>query len=78
MDAADKYRVIKVEYVINPLLIRRFKVAQTNLQKMRGGKMAYPVLAFHGTGEKSIDSICRFGFRMPGEKEFAHATDSGR
>ena len=39
--------------------------------------MSYPVLAFHGTKETNIHSICDTGFRVPGEANFEHATDIG-
>ena len=44
---------------------------------MRGEKMSYPGLAFHGTKENNIHSICNTGFRVPGEENFEHATDTG-
>ena len=44
---------------------------------MREEKMSYPVLAFHGTKENNIHSICNTGFRVPGEENFEHATDTG-
>ena len=40
--------------------------------------MSYPVLAFHGTQEANIHSICSTGFRVPGEANFEHATDTGK
>ena len=40
--------------------------------------MSYPVLAFHGTKEANIHSICSTGFRVPGEANFEHATDTGK
>lgn len=39
--------------------------------------MSYPVLAFHGTREANIHSICQEGFRVPGDTDFEHATDTG-
>ena len=74
---ADKYRVTKVEYVVNPAHIRRFKKARRELQKLWGDSMSYPVLAFHGTKEANINSICQQGFRVPGDANFEHATDGG-
>ena len=40
--------------------------------------MSYPILAFHGTKENNIHSICNTGFRVPGEENFEHATDTGK
>lgn len=77
VDTTDKYRITKVEYVVNPVLMRRFQKARQKLRKVRGEKMSYPVLAFHGTKENNIHSICNTGFRVPGEENFEHATDTG-
>ncbi|XP_078382045.1 uncharacterized protein LOC144664717 [Oculina patagonica] len=77
VDTTDKYRVTKVEYVVNPVMIRRFQKARQKLKKVRGEKMSYPVLAFHGTKETNIHSICNTGFRVPGDANFEHATDTG-
>ena len=77
VDTTDKYRVTKVEYVVNPVMIRRFQRARQKLKEIRGEKMSYPVLAFHGTKETNIHSICDTGFRVPGEANFEHATDIG-
>lgn len=77
VDTTDKYRVTKVEYVVNPVLIRRFQKARQKLKNSRGEEMSYPVLAFHGTKEENIHSICNTGFRVPGEANFEHATDTG-
>ena len=78
VDTTDKYRITKVEYVVNPVLIRRFQKARQKLQKVRGENMSYPVLAFHGTKENNIHSICNTGFRVPGEENFEHVTDTGK
>lgn len=78
INATDKYRVTNVEYVVNPVLIRRFQKAKEKLTKARGEQMAYPVLAFHGTKEENIHSICNTGFRVPGEENFEHSTDTGK
>ena len=40
--------------------------------------MSYPILAFHGTKETNIHSICDTGFRVPGDANFEHATDTGK
>ena len=77
VDTTDKYRVTKVEYVVNPVLIRRFQKSRQKLKNARGEEMSYPVLAFHGTKETNIHSICNTGFRAPGDANFEHATDTG-
>ncbi|XP_048239190.1 uncharacterized protein LOC124148675 [Haliotis rufescens] len=70
-------RVSKVEYVVNPTLVKRFKDARQHLKKTRGEDNSYPVLAFHGTEEKNIVPICETGFRVPGSAGFSHRTDTG-
>ena len=77
VDTTDKYRVTKVEYVVNPVLIRRFQKSRQKLKNARVEEMSYPVLAFHGTKETNIHSICNTGFRAPGDANFEHATDTG-
>ena len=77
VDTTDKYRVTKVEYVVNPVLIRRFQKSRQKLKNARGEETSYPVLAFHGTKETNIHSICNTGFRAPGDANFEHATDTG-
>ncbi|XP_064647654.1 uncharacterized protein LOC135500253 [Lineus longissimus] len=70
-------RVDRVEYVVNPKLVKKFREAREDLKKHRSEKMSYPVLAFHGTDEDNIRPICETGFRVPGEQGFSHATDTG-
>lgn len=45
---------------------------------MRGEDQSYPVLGFHGTKEENIPLISETGFRIPGEDNFQHATDTGK
>ena len=71
------YKVTKVEYVVQPTLINRFKEARQKIANVRGEDSSYPVLGFHGTREQNIESICETGFRVPGENGFEHATDPG-
>ncbi|XP_050418622.2 uncharacterized protein LOC126831981 [Patella vulgata] len=70
-------RITKVEYVVNPELVKRFKKAREDLKKSRGEDFSYPVLAFHGTQEKNITPICEKGFKSPGESGFKMRTDTG-
>ncbi|CAF0731653.1 unnamed protein product [Adineta steineri] len=69
--------VTKVEYVCNPVLIKNFNKARDELKEQRGVEYSYPVLAFHGTAVANIQPICETGFKIPGQKGFKHATDSG-
>ncbi|XP_076460800.1 uncharacterized protein LOC143293605 [Babylonia areolata] len=73
----QKYRVSKVQYVVNPTLVKKFKAARENVKKTRGEDMSYPVLGFHGTDENNITPICETGFRMPGQSGFKEKTDAG-
>lgn len=73
----SNYTIKAVEYVVNPELMAKFKQGKEDLKKMRGEELSYPVLAFHGTKVENITKICETGFRVPGEKGFKHATDTG-
>ncbi|CAF4475759.1 unnamed protein product, partial [Rotaria sp. Silwood2] len=70
-------QVVKVEYVCNPIIINRFNKARQELKEKRGIEYSYPVLAFHGTAIANIQPICETGFKVPGQKGFQHATDTG-
>lgn len=70
-------QVSKVEYVCNPILVKQFNEAREELKKKRGIEFSYPVLAFHGTAIANIQPICETGFKVPGQKGFQHATDTG-
>lgn len=75
--ACSTHRISRVEYVVTPFLVKRFKAAREKLKKERGEDMSYPVLAFHGTNESNITPICETGFKVPGESGFHHNTDTG-
>ncbi|ESP03210.1 hypothetical protein LOTGIDRAFT_171695 [Lottia gigantea] len=75
MDA--KYSIDKVEYVVNPVLVKRFQESRNDLKKARGESLSYPVLAFHGTKKENIIKICTDGFKAPGESGFHMRTDTG-
>ncbi|XP_046570875.1 protein mono-ADP-ribosyltransferase PARP14-like isoform X2 [Haliotis rubra] len=65
-----RYKVVKVEYVVTPDLVRRFRSAQESLKKSRGEMNAQPILAFHGTDEGNITKICEKGFLKHGDAGF--------
>ncbi|KAK6168972.1 hypothetical protein SNE40_020113 [Patella caerulea] len=65
-----QYSVTKVEYVVNPVLKKKFEYAKQQLKKSRGGDSALPVLAFHGTAEANIQPICENGFKKLGDSGF--------
>ncbi|XP_041366331.1 uncharacterized protein LOC121381203 [Gigantopelta aegis] len=75
--SAQIYRVSKVEYVVNPKTQKLFKEARETLKKTRGEEYSYPVLAFHGTQQNNITPICETGFKVPGDTDFKHSTDTG-
>uniref|UniRef100_A0A8B8BMY6 Poly [ADP-ribose] polymerase n=1 Tax=Crassostrea virginica TaxID=6565 RepID=A0A8B8BMY6_CRAVI len=77
LSGPNNYTIKKVEYVVNPDLIAKFKQSKEDLKKERGEELSYPVLAFHGTEVKNISKICDTGFRVPGRAGFKHATDTG-
>ncbi|XP_071112947.1 protein mono-ADP-ribosyltransferase PARP14-like isoform X2 [Haliotis cracherodii] len=75
--SGSKYCVTKVDYVVNPPLIKKFRTAHAAMKAKRGPDKAEPVLAFHGTNEATIGKICEGGFKKPGDPGFAAKTDAG-
>ncbi|CAL1528756.1 unnamed protein product [Lymnaea stagnalis] len=69
--------VLKVDYVVSPKVVKKFREFQKKLKTSRGEEFSYPILGFHGTDQKNIRPICENGFKAPGEKGFKHKTDSG-
>eukprot|EP01029_Cantina_marsupialis_P011477 TRINITY_DN2559_c0_g1_i2.p1 TRINITY_DN2559_c0_g1~~TRINITY_DN2559_c0_g1_i2.p1 ORF type:complete len:569 (+),score=173.00 TRINITY_DN2559_c0_g1_i2:83-1789(+) len=69
-------KVVKIEYIVNPKLQKRFNEAQDKISKDIGHQED-PVLAFHGTAEANIPKIAETGFRVPGQNGHTHATDTG-
>nr|KAI8728513.1 CAunnamed protein product [Biomphalaria glabrata] len=76
-DASATIRVLKVDYVVSPKVVKNFRQCQEKLKKTRGESFSYPILGFHGTDQKNIRPICENGFKAPGDKGFKHKTDSG-
>ncbi|KAH9515167.1 hypothetical protein Btru_019414 [Bulinus truncatus] len=76
-DVSASIRVLKVDYVVSPKVVKRFRQCQENLKKTRGESFSYPILGFHGTDQKNIKPICENGFKAPGDRGFHHKTDSG-
>ena len=58
------YHVAKVEYILNPPLLKRYHDFKTQL-KAKGEPIAER-LTFHGTSAKAIEAIIREGFRVGG------------
>ncbi|KAH9487761.1 hypothetical protein Btru_069049 [Bulinus truncatus] len=76
-DVSASIHVLKVDYVVSPKVVKRFRQCQENLKKTRGESFSYPILGFHGTDQKNIKPICENGFKAPGDRGFHHKTDSG-
>ncbi|XP_045169852.2 uncharacterized protein LOC123532470 [Mercenaria mercenaria] len=74
---ASNLRLTKVEYVVNPELVKEFKKCREQLKSTRGEEYSYPVLGFHGTEEKNIVPICETGFKIPGSSGHKHRADTG-
>ncbi|XP_046570910.1 protein mono-ADP-ribosyltransferase PARP14-like [Haliotis rubra] len=75
--SGSTYCVTKVDYVVNPALIKKFRAAQVAMKAKRGPDKAEPVLAFHGTNVAYIEKICEGGFKKPGDPGFVAKTDTG-
>ncbi|PAA65313.1 hypothetical protein BOX15_Mlig020716g1, partial [Macrostomum lignano] len=82
-DCVGCFQVARVEYIINPELLTGFRQFQQDLlNKDDSGNdkdSQKTVLAFHGTDESNIESICRQGFHNPNNysAEYRQANDSG-
>ncbi|XP_071114137.1 protein mono-ADP-ribosyltransferase PARP15-like isoform X20 [Haliotis cracherodii] len=70
------FKLTKVEYVVNPALVKKFRAAQRRMANKQTG-FENPLLGFHGTAEDNIRSICREGFRLPDHPYFEEVTDVG-
>ncbi|XP_048239340.1 protein mono-ADP-ribosyltransferase PARP15-like isoform X6 [Haliotis rufescens] len=70
------FKLTKVEYVVNPALVKQFRAAQRRMANKQTG-FENPLLGFHGTAEDNIKSICREGFRQPDHPYFEEVTDVG-
>ncbi|KAK2149494.1 hypothetical protein LSH36_449g01010 [Paralvinella palmiformis] len=57
----NKYKIVSVDYWINPNLLRQFLVKMDELRRTRGPGFDKYVLAFHGT-KKTTESIFRNNF----------------
>ncbi|XP_071157641.1 uncharacterized protein [Mytilus edulis] len=75
--SGNNYTVTKVQYAVNPPLVKQFHESMDDLKKQRGEELSFPVLAFHGTEQKNIKPIVENNFKVPGEKGFTHRTDTG-
>jgi hypothetical protein len=58
MGHTSSLKVHRIEYVVNPRLIRAFNAKQSELS----GESSIPVYGFHGSSAGSITSICENGF----------------
>eukprot|EP01133_Synstelium_polycarpum_P007375 gene7375-8594_t len=74
--SSTNYKVSKVEYVVNPKLIKDFAKKKQQYEDLKYDDCS-PVFGFHGTSAKNINSICTNNFSVPGNNGVGHATDSG-
>ncbi len=67
-------QVIKVEYVVNPLLLIKFKQAREENKTLK------PLLVFHGTKSQNVKPICENGFYSPADSGYqcAHGQAMGK
>ncbi|XP_067675258.1 uncharacterized protein [Haliotis asinina] len=70
------FQLTKVEYVVNPVQVKRFRAAKDRMSS-KDASYGLPVLGFHGTSEENIQSICKEGFRQPDHPYFDETTDVG-
>jgi hypothetical protein len=56
------YHVTKVEYIVNPKLVEKFKAYRLKLAGHLDWEKTKPILAFHGTAEANIDNIAKNNF----------------
>ncbi|VDI48852.1 Hypothetical predicted protein, partial [Mytilus galloprovincialis] len=66
--SGNNYTVTKVQYAVNPPLVKQFHESMEDLKKQRGEELSFPVLAFHGTEQKNIKPIVENNFKVPGSK----------
>eukprot|EP01114_Cavostelium_apophysatum_P021747 TRINITY_DN7671_c0_g1_i1.p1 TRINITY_DN7671_c0_g1~~TRINITY_DN7671_c0_g1_i1.p1 ORF type:complete len:605 (+),score=132.91 TRINITY_DN7671_c0_g1_i1:31-1845(+) len=64
LSPGSKYEVTKVEYIVNPLLYRKFQARRLKLAENMEWQDTKPILCFHGTNDKNIDSIVKNNFDM--------------
>jgi len=74
--SSASYKVVKVEYVVNPKLLTLFNKKKEEFEKLKYPD-CNPVFGFHGTESKNIAPICTNNFSVPGSNGVAHKTDSG-
>eukprot|EP01097_Dermamoeba_algensis_P000312 TRINITY_DN1113_c0_g1_i2.p1 TRINITY_DN1113_c0_g1~~TRINITY_DN1113_c0_g1_i2.p1 ORF type:complete len:419 (+),score=112.04 TRINITY_DN1113_c0_g1_i2:144-1259(+) len=75
---ASPYKVLQVDYIVNPKLTKAFENKAKELEEKRGEGYK-PIMAFHGTAMKNIIPICKNNFVVPGSSgtSVTHATDTG-
>ncbi|KAJ3284514.1 hypothetical protein HK104_009888 [Borealophlyctis nickersoniae] len=73
-----RYRVTKVEYVVNSTLSTRYAAKKHAFSKAK--KPTTELLLFHGTAKANVESILRDGFKIGGRggHRAAHGTSCGR
>ncbi|KAF2074720.1 hypothetical protein CYY_003952 [Polysphondylium violaceum] len=74
--SSSSYKVTKVEYVVNPKLLKLFNKKKEEFEKLKYSD-CNPVFGFHGTDSKNIAPICTNNFSVPGTNGVKNKTDSG-
>lgn len=69
--------VNKVQYIVNPPLVKQFNQTREKFKKSRGDQESRPILVFHGTQDANIKPIVENNFKVPGQQGFQHRTDTG-
>jgi len=62
LSAGSSYKVTKVEYIVNPPLVKQFQQRRLKLAEHMEWNDTRPILAFHGTSETAIDNIVKNNF----------------
>lgn len=71
---ASNYHVTKVDYIVNPPLIRAFEKKRLELAQHMDWEQTKPILCFHGTRAANISNIIKNNFDT---KFVGSSTDSG-
>ncbi|KYQ89930.1 PARP domain-containing protein [Tieghemostelium lacteum] len=71
--ASNTYKVKKVEYIVNPKLMKAFYAKKKEYEKLNYPDTK-PVFGFHGTSSKNILNICKTNFLI---SKVGSTTDAG-
>lgn len=74
MRQGSAYGCTRVDYVVNPPLVKAFNKKREEMAARRGLEYAKPILAFHGTPAHNIPLILKTGFLL---SKVGSTTDAG-